>query len=126
MESGLVFGLVMSVLCAYGMPDALGLMAYYTLTSLCGVLAMGQARRVTQFLYAAAAIAVAGAALIAAYRLPATDTDWIGVATLMGAAVFMGIASTGLALPLQFLLAQFIGLTTPLQLLEISRLICPY
>jgi hypothetical protein len=39
----------------------------------------------------------------------------------MGAAVIMGLASAGLALPLQFLLAQFIGLTTALQLLEISR-----
>ena len=67
------------------------------------------------------AIAVAGAAMVAAYRLPFTETDWIGLATLMGAAVFMGIASTGLALPLQFLLAQFLGLTTALQLLEISR-----
>jgi putative nucleotidyltransferase with HDIG domain len=121
MERGMVFGLLMSTLCAYGMPDALGLMSYYTLSSLCGVLALGQARRVAQFLYAALAIAVAGAAMIAAYRLPSTDTDWIGTATLMGAAVFMGIASTGLALPLQFLLSQFIGLTTALQLLEISR-----
>ncbi len=59
--------------------------------------------------------------MIAAYRLPSTDTDWIGAATLMGAAVIMGIASAGLALPLQFLLSQFIGLTTALQLLEISR-----
>jgi hypothetical protein len=67
------------------------------------------------------AIAVAGASMIAAYRLPSTDTDWIGVVTLMGAAVFMGIASAGLALPLQFLLSQFIGMTTALQLLEISR-----
>ena len=120
-ERGMFFGLLMSILCAYGMPDALGLMSYYMLSSLCGVLAMGQGRRVAQFLYAAVAIAVAGAAMIAAYRLPFTETDWIGVATLMGAAVFMGIASAGLALPLQFLLAQFIGLTTALQLLEISR-----
>ena len=121
MERGMVFGLLMSILCAYGMPDALGLMSYYILSSLCGVLALGQARRVAQFLYAALAIAVAGAAMLAAYRLPANNTDWIGVATLMGAAVFMGIASTGLAFPLQFLFSQFIGLTTPLQLLEISR-----
>jgi cyclic-di-AMP phosphodiesterase PgpH len=120
-ERGMVFGLLMSILCAYGMPDSLGLMAYYTLSSLCGVLAIGQARRVAQYLYAAVAIAVAGAAMIAAYRLPFIETDWIGVATLMGAAAFMGIASTGLALPLQFILAQFIGLTTALQLLEISR-----
>ncbi len=121
MERGMVFGLMMSTLCAYGMPDSLGLMTYYILSSLCGVLVMGRGRRVAQFLYAALAIAVAGIAVIAAYRLPFTETDWIGMATLMGAAAFMGIASIGLALPLQFLLAQFIGLTTSLQLLEISR-----
>ncbi len=121
MERGMVFGLLMSILCAYGMPDAFGLMSYYTISSLFGVLALGQGRRVAQFLFAALAIAVAGAAMIAAYRLPFTETDWIGVVTLMGAAVFMGMASSGLALPLQFLLAQFIGLTTALQLLEISR-----
>jgi len=121
MERGMVFGLLMSILCAYGTPDALGLASYYTLSCLCGVLAMGQARRIAQFLFAAVAIAVAGAAMIAAYRLPSTATDWVGVVTLMGAAVIMGIASAGLALPLQFLLSQFIGLTTALQLLEISR-----
>ena len=121
MERGMVFGLLMGILCAYGTPDALGLASYYTMSCLCGVLAMGQARRIAHFLYAALAIAVAGAAMIAAYRLPSIDTDWIGMATLMGAAVFMGIASAGLALPLQFLLSQFIGLTTALQLLEISR-----
>ncbi len=85
------------------------------------MLALGQARRVAHFLYAALAIAATGAAVVAAYRLPFTETDWIGIATLMGAAGFMGIASTGLALPLQVLLAQFLGLTTALQLLEISR-----
>ncbi len=121
MERGLVFGLLMSLLAAYGMPDALGLLPYYTLGSLCGVLALGQARRVGQFLYAAIAIAVAGAAMVAAYRLPFTDMDWVGLATLMGAAVFAGIASTSIALPMQYLLAQFLGLTTALQLLEISR-----
>ena len=121
MERGMVFGLLMSILCAYGTPDALGLAPYYILSSLFGVLAMGQARRIAQFLFAAVAIAVAGAAMIAAYRLPSTNMDWVGAVTLMGAAVIMGIASAGLALPLQFLLSQFIGLTTALQLLEISR-----
>jgi putative nucleotidyltransferase with HDIG domain len=121
MEHGLVFGLLMSLLAAYGMPDALGLAPYYTLSSLCGVLALGQARRIGQFMYAALAIAFAGACVIAAYRLPFTDLDWVGMATLVGAAVFSGIASTSIALPMQYLLAQFLGLTTALQLLEISR-----
>ncbi len=121
MQRGLVFGLLMSLLASYGMPDSLGLLPYYTVSSLIGVLALGQARRVGQFMYAAIAIAFAGAAIVVAYRLPFTDTDWVGLTTLMGAAVFTGIASTSIALPMQYLLAQFLGLTTALQLLEISR-----
>jgi putative nucleotidyltransferase with HDIG domain len=74
-----------------------------------------------QYLYAGVAIAAAGMAVIVAYRLPFSETDWVGLATLLGAAAFMGLASASLALPLQYLLAQFLGLTTPLQLLEISR-----
>ncbi len=121
MERGLVFGLLMSLLAAYGMPDALGLLPYYTMSSLCGVLALGQARRVGQFIYAAAAIAATGAAMVIAYRLSFTNMDWIGLLTLLGAAILTGITSTSIALPLQYILAQFVGLTTALQLLEISR-----
>lgn len=121
MESGMVFSLLMSILAAYGMPDGLWLLPYYLLTSLCGVLALGQARRLGQFLYAAAAIAGVGMVLIMAYRFPFTDIDWVGVLTLLGAALFCGVASASLTLPLQYLLSQFLGLTTALQLLEVSR-----
>jgi cyclic-di-AMP phosphodiesterase PgpH len=121
MESGMIFSLLLSALSAYGMPDALGLLPYYVLGSFCGILVLGQARRVGNFLWAAVAIAGASAAMVVAYRLVFTTTDWIGVATLLGAAAFTGVASTSIALPAQYLLAQFLGLTTALQLLEISR-----
>lgn len=120
-ERGLVFALLGSLLTPYGLPDSQALMPYYMISSLCGILALGDARRVGQFLYAAVAVAAAGIAMVAAYRLPFTETDWFGLVTLAGAAVFMGLASTGLALPLHYLLSQFIGQTTALQLLEISR-----
>jgi putative nucleotidyltransferase with HDIG domain len=121
MESGMVFSLLLSALSAYGMPDALGLLPYYVLGSFCGILVLGQARRVGNFLWAAVAIAGASAAMVVAYRLAFTMTDWIGLATLLGAAAFTGVASTSIALPAQYLLAQFLGLTTAIQLLEISR-----
>jgi len=47
--------------------------------------------------------------------------DWIGILTLLGAAIFNGIASASLTLLLQYFLAQALGLTTAMQLLEISR-----
>jgi putative nucleotidyltransferase with HDIG domain len=121
MESGMIFSLLLSALVAYGLPDVPGLFPFYVFGSFSGILALGQARRVGNFLWAAVAVAGAGAALVVAYRLASINTDWIGTATLLGAVTFNGVASLGIALPAQYLLAQFLGMTTALQLLEISR-----
>jgi len=121
MEAGMIFSLVITVLAAYGLPNTLDLMPYYLLSTLTGVLVLGPARRMWTFFRAGIAIALAGMAMILAFRLPFTQMDWVGIATLMGAALFNGIASASLTLLLQYFLAQILGLTTPLQLLEISR-----
>ena len=47
--------------------------------------------------------------------------DWGGIATLVGAAFLNGIASASLSLVFQYFISQVIGVTTALQLLEISR-----
>ncbi len=121
LETGLIFGLVISVLAAYGLPNTLDLMPYYMLASLTGVLVLGSARRFWVFFRAGIAIALAGIAMILAFRLPFNQMDWVGIVTLSGAAVFNGMASASITLLLQYFLAQVLGLTTPLQLLEISR-----
>jgi putative nucleotidyltransferase with HDIG domain len=121
LETGLIFALVISILAAYGLPNTLDLMPYYLLSSLTGIFVLGQARRFWAFFRAGMAVAAAGIAMILAFRLPYIQMDWIGIATLMGAALFNGFASASLTLVLQYFLAQILGLTTPLQLLEISR-----
>jgi cyclic-di-AMP phosphodiesterase PgpH len=55
------------------------------------------------------------------YRLPQPETDMLGLLTLVGSAGIYGAASAGLTLLLQFFLAQLLGLTTALQLMELSR-----
>ncbi|GAB4504065.1 MAG: HDIG domain-containing protein [Anaerolineales bacterium] len=121
LETGLVLSLPLSLLAAYGLPNTLDLTAYYLMASLCGVLVLGPARRFWAFLRAGMAIAGAAIAMLLAFRLPFTPMDWAGILTLMGAAFFNGLASASVALLLQYLLAQILSLTTPLQLLEISR-----
>ena len=121
LETGLVLGLVISVLASYGLPNTLDLMPYYLLSTLTGVLVLGSARRFWTFFRAGIAIALAGIAMILAFRLPFNQMDWVGIATLLGAAAFNGLASASITLLLQYFLAQILGLTTPLQLLEISR-----
>ncbi|MGB7874677.1 MAG: HDIG domain-containing metalloprotein, partial [Anaerolineales bacterium] len=121
LETGLIFGLAISLLAAYGLPNTLDLMPYYMLATLTGVLVLGPARRFWAFFRAGIAIALAGIAIILAFRLPFTQLDWLGIVTLLAAALFNGLASTSITLLLQYFLAQILGLTTPLQLLEISR-----
>jgi len=120
-ELAMIFSLVLSILAAYGLGNSLDLTFYFILCSLFGVLAIGRARRIANFFWAGIAVGVAGLAIVVAYRLPDTITDWVGIATLTGAAVFNGLASASLTLLLQYLFAQILGLTTTLQLLEISR-----
>ena len=120
-EIGLVFSVVISILAGYGLPNSLDLTLFYMLTSLCGVLVVGRARRIASFIWAGIAIGATGIGVILALRLPNSVTDWIGMATLAGASVFNGMASASLALLFQFLYSQVLGLTTALQLLEVSR-----
>ncbi|MEJ5240590.1 MAG: HDIG domain-containing metalloprotein [Anaerolineales bacterium] len=122
METGLLFSLFLSFLAAYGLPNTAELTPYYLLSSLMGVLALGNARRVWSFLLAGAMSAIGGVFALFAYRFSLPSTDWLGIVTLILAAWINGVAfSAGLALLFQYFLAQLLDLVTPMQLLEISR-----
>jgi putative nucleotidyltransferase with HDIG domain len=113
--------LPLAVMAAFGLPNQLDLSLYYIMGGLFGVLALGRARRMTAFFWAGGAIAVAGALVIIVYYVPEPTSDLVGVTTLIGTAVFNGLASASLAVVLQFFLAQILGMTTPMQLTELSR-----
>jgi putative nucleotidyltransferase with HDIG domain len=111
----------LAILTAYNLPFSADLITFYALSSLFGILVLQRAQRVTTFFYAGAAIGVSGAAIATAYRILEPTADWVGMATLAGAAVANGIASASVALLAHYLLAQFLGLPTGLQLTELSR-----
>ena len=121
LETGVIISILISLLVPYAMPNALDLMPYYLFSSLTGVLVLGAARRVWTFFRAGMAVAVAGVVVLAAFRLPSSSMDGIAMLQLSGAAVFSGLVSSSIALLLQYFLAQTLGLTTALQLIEISR-----
>jgi len=120
-ESGIVFSIALAILAPYNLPNALDLTPYYLLSSLTGVLVLGNARRVWTFFRAGMATAGAGIAMLIAFRFPFVQMDVIAILQLAGAAIFSGLAASSIALLLQYFLAQTLGLTTALQLIEISR-----
>lgn len=120
-ELALISVVPLAFLIPYNLPDAQVLTLYYLLGSMFGVFALRKAHRLTSFFWAGAAIAISGALVAIAYRIIQPAADWIGMATLAIAAVINGIASASIALILHYYLAQFIGKTTALQLVELSR-----
>jgi putative nucleotidyltransferase with HDIG domain len=121
LETGIVFTIALSILAPYNLPNALDLTPYYLLSSMTGVLVLGNARRVWTFFRAGMATALAGILALAAFRFPFVQMDAVALLQLPGAAIFSGLAACSIALLLQYFLAQALGLTTALQLIEISR-----
>jgi putative nucleotidyltransferase with HDIG domain len=120
-QLAMVLSLVLSILAAYGLPNSLDLTLFYAISSLVGVLILGKGLRIGSFFTAGLGVGAAGSAIILAYRLPDTLTDLVGITTLVAGAFFNGLASASIALIIQFLFAQILGMATALQLLEISR-----
>ncbi len=121
LEIGIIFSLALSILSAYGLSNSLDLTLFYLMSSLIGVLAIGRGRRITSFFAAAIAISLAGSAVLVAYKLTDPLSDLIGLLTLISVTFLNGFASASLALLIQYILSQLLGLVTPLYLLEISR-----
>jgi cyclic-di-AMP phosphodiesterase PgpH len=111
----------LAILSTYDVSFSLELALYYVISSFIGVLVLGRGRRITSFFWTGLAVAASAAAIVIVYRLPQPETDAVGLLTLVGASVIYGAASAGLTLLLQFFLAQLLGLTTALQLMELSR-----
>ena len=120
-QAAIVAAIPLSILAAYDLPNSLDLTLYYILGSIFGTLVLKSAQRITTYFWAGSAIAAVGSVLILIYRLPEPSMDLIGITTLIGASALNGLASSSLTILLQFFLAPTLGLTTTLQLHEISR-----
>jgi cyclic-di-AMP phosphodiesterase PgpH len=120
-ELAVITVIPLSFLTSYGLPDSQILTLYYIIGSLFGIFALRRAQRLTTFFWAGASIAITSAALALAYRITQPTADWVGLATLVLAAIINGIASASIALIFHYYIAQFLGKTAPLQLIELSR-----
>ncbi len=120
-QTALVFTLPLTILFTYDTPNAFELTLFNLVGSYAGVFALGAARRITSFFWAAVLIAFSEIMVIIAFRVAQPNADYLAIAALIGIALVNGIASSSLAVLLQYVIAQILGLTTALQLMEISR-----
>ncbi|MCS6908500.1 MAG: HDIG domain-containing protein [Anaerolineales bacterium] len=120
-DMALLSSVGLAILSAYAQPNALEHLMYILVSSQFSVLALGKARRIVSFIIAGLTAGAAGALILIVLSRLSGVTEVFSLAYLAAAAVFGGIASAGLALLLQFVSAQYLGLSTALHLMDISR-----
>jgi hypothetical protein len=118
---GLLFSIPLTMLVTFGMSNAVEINTVYIISAAFGTVMLGQQPRIKSFLWSGLGAGIIGAAIIAAYRMNDPFTDLIGLITLIAAATSSGIIAGGVAALLHFLIAPSLGMTTSLQLLELSR-----
>ncbi len=121
LESGLIFTLILGLVLPYGLPGSLEMTVFYLVGSFIGILVLSRGRSLASFFRASLAVGLANMLVIFAYRLTNPVTDWIGLLTLISASIVNGLISASFTILLQFLYSQLLGITTPLQLLDLSR-----
>ncbi len=102
--------------------SGLEILMYLFLGSMVGVLALGNAERLNSFVRAGLWIIAINLLLLVAFSLPNPEAmDNRGMMELAFAGVVNGIFASSFTLVIYYLLGQVFGVTTSLQLLEISR-----
>jgi hypothetical protein len=120
-RAAMILTVPLSILAGYGLPNSLELILFYMFCSMFGVLSLRNVQRILTFFWAGIAVMGSGSAVILAFRLIDPTSDAVGIFSLIAATAFHGLAAAALTILLQFILAQTLGLTTTLQLFDISR-----
>ncbi|RMF45634.1 MAG: HDIG domain-containing protein [Anaerolineae bacterium] len=113
--------LPLTILATYGAGNSLLLLLFYLSSTIAGILVLHPARRLSAFVRAGLASSLGGMVILLVIPLTLTQTTLSPQPTLLAAATFQGIISAMLTLILQFGLAQFLGETTEIQLMELAR-----
>jgi hypothetical protein len=118
---GIMGALVSGALAGFLAPRGLEFGLYTVLSGTLAALIIGRAERLSSFFWAGIGTSVSAATVIVIFRFPDPATDLLGKATLMGAAIINGLLSASLGFGLLLLIGNFLGTTTSLQLIELSR-----
>ncbi len=99
----------------------LELMTYAFAGSMIGMLKVRRGDRLASFAWGVLYIAVANLFAVLAFRLPSGQWDWRGLLELSAAAMGNALTAMTVTIAALYLLGALFGITTTLQLLEISR-----
>ncbi len=118
---GVMISLLTGTLAGFLAPRGLELALYAIISGILASLMIKRAERLSSFISAGLAAAMGSALVIVIFRIPDPAMDIIGKTTLLGVSIISGLLSASLGFGLLLIIGNLLGITTNLQLLELSR-----
>jgi len=118
---GVMISLLTGTLAGFLASRGLELALYAIISGILASLMIKRAERLSSFISAGLAAALGSALVIVIFRIPDPAMDIIGKTTLLGASIVSGLLSASLGFGLLLIIGNLLGITTNLQLLELSR-----
>lgn len=120
-QLAIVVAIILSLFVGFVSGESLDLTIYTLLGSLVGALAVAQLGRLSTFAWAALAIGLVNSVVAVCFRVLGTDYDMVALLQLVGASFANGLVSASLTFTAFFWLGTLLGITTPVQLVELAR-----
>ncbi len=118
---GVMISLLTGTLAGFLASRGFELALYAIISGILASLMIKRAERLSSFISAGLAAALGSALVIVIFRIPDPAMDIIGKTTLLGASIVSGLLSASLGFGLLLIIGNLLGITTNLQLLELSR-----
>ncbi len=120
---GILVSILLSVLIPYDFSNAIVICVYYLISSVSAVVILGKRRSIGNFLITGVFSGLISVPVVISYQFvnAMISPDTAGLLSIAGAVMLCGLASGSLSIICHYMISGWIGITTPMQLMEILR-----
>lgn len=122
-SSAMIVSLLLSILVPYDFSNAVGICIYYTVSSFAAILILGKQRNIGNFLKTGILSGLISIPVTISYQYvnSSISPDMTGILSISGAVVLSGLIAACLSIVSHYVISGWIGITTPMQLMELLR-----
>ncbi len=122
-SSAVVFSVLLSVLIPYDFSNAVGICIYYMVSSFTAIVILGKQRNIGNFLKTGILSGLISIPITISYQYvnSSITPDMTGILSIAGCVVLSGLIAACLSIVSHYVISGWIGITTPMQLMELLR-----
>ena len=119
----ILFSILISILIPYDFTNAIVISVYYLISSISSVIILRKQRTIGSFLMTGILSGLISIPIVISYQFvnATISPDTTGLLSIAGAVVICGLGAGTLSIVCHYMISGWIGITTPMQLMEILR-----